>query len=180
MDGVKTRRGESRPAWRSCRKFLRTQNRVFPLCYGCRTSRKKFVMHTLTRLPLILAPLLVGGYVFGARVLVAHAQAQQPLYTPGPPVPTTPGSNVPPPVPTTPGSSVTPPVHEPPSAARTHKRTSVAKPVHHRSRSIVAGQILPYDWRFYWDPRLSCCCCPVWNYPYGPDWLLRRVWPASP
>jgi hypothetical protein len=143
-----------------------------------------------TRFAFTLAQLLVGGYMLCACVLVAHAQAQQPLYTPGPPVPTAPGSNVPPPVPTAPKPSVppvvptapepsvTPPANEHPSAARTHERTSVAKPVHHRGRFIVAGQRLPYDWRIYWDPRLSCCCCPIWN-PYGPDWLLRRVWPAS-
>ena len=184
------RRGGSRRSWRSCRNSQVCKIEVFPLCYACRTSREKFVMDT--RFAFILTQLLVGGYIFGACVLAANAQAQKPLNTPGPPVPTAPGSNVPPPVPTAPESSVpplvptapepnvTPPVNEQASAARTHERTSVAKPVHHRRRSTVAGQTLPYDWRLYWDPRLSCCCCPGWNYPYGPDWLLRRVWPASP
>jgi hypothetical protein len=172
-------------------KFSSTQNRVFPLCYPCRISREKFVMDT--RFAFTLAQLLVGGYMFGACALVAHAQ-----YLPGPPIPTAPGSNVPPPVttapgsnvpspvptapepsvpppvPTAPGSSVTPPVNEPPSAARTHERTSVAKPVHHRRRSIVAGQTLTFSPRHYWDPRLPCCCCPIWSYPYGPDRLLWR------
>jgi hypothetical protein len=140
-----------------------------------------------TRFAFTLAQFLVGGYMFAACVPVAHAQAQQPLHTPGPApepsvppiIPTAPEPSVPPPVPNAPGSSVTSPVNEPRSAARTHQRTAVAKPVHHRGRFIVAGQI-PYDWRLYWDPRLSCCCCPIWNYPYAPDWLLRRVWPASP
>jgi hypothetical protein len=163
-------------------KFSGTQNRVFPLCYACRTSREKFVVDT--RFAFTLAQLLVGGYVFGACALVAHAQAQQPLYVPGPPIPTAPGSNVPPPVPTAPkpsvpppvptapGSSVTPPVNEPPSAARAHERTSVAKPVHHRRRSMVVGQTILFSRRHYWDPR-------PWNYPYDPYWLLRRIWPAG-
>ena len=155
-------------AWRSCRKFSSTQNRVFPLCYACRTSREKFVMDT--RFAFALAQLLVGGYMFGVCVLVAHSQAQQPLYTPGPPVPTAPGSNVPPPVPTAPGSSVTPPVNEPPSAARTHERTSVAKPVHHRGRSIVGARTPPYYWRSYLVPSGALLLfCPVSNYPYDPD-----------
>src|SRR6516164_2745989 len=88
-------------------------------------SREKFVMDT--RFAFTLAQLLVGGYMFGACALVAHAQAQQ----------TAPGSNVPPPVSTAP--ELAPPVNEPPSAARTHERRSVAKPVHHRRRSMVAG-----------------------------------------
>jgi hypothetical protein len=126
---------------------------------------------------------LVGGClaVFGACVLVAHAQAQQPLYTPGPPVPTAPGSNAPPSVPTAPGSSVSPPVptapessappavNEPRSAARTHERTSLAKTVHHRRRSAVAARTPPYYWRSYWDPSGALLFCPVWNYPYDPD-----------
>jgi len=153
-------------------------------------SREKFVMDT--RFAFTLAQLLVGGYMFGACALVAHAQAQQ--TAPGsnvpPPVPTAPGSNVPPPVPTAPGSNVpppvstapelAPPVNEPPSAARTHERRSVAKPVHHRRRSMVAGQTIPFSRRHYWDPRWPyCCCCPIWNYPYDPNWLLRRIWPAG-
>jgi hypothetical protein len=167
-------------------KFSSTQNRVFPPSYACRTSREKFVMSTLTRFAFTLTQLLIGGYMFGC-VLVAHAQAQQP-YIPGPPVPTAPGPSVPPPVPTAPGPSVTPrvptapepnvtpPVNEPPSAARTHERTSVAKPVHHRRRSMVAGQTLTFSPRHYWDPRWPyCCCCPIWNYPYDPNWLFRRT-----
>jgi len=153
-------------------------------------SREKFVMDT--RFAFTLAQLLVGGYMFGACALVAHAQAQQ--TAPGsnvpPPVPTAPGSNVPPPVPTAPGSNVpppvstapelAPPVNEPPSAARTHERRPVAKPVHHRRRSMVAGQTIPFSRRHYWDPRWPyCCCCPIWNYPYDPNWLLRRIWPAG-
>jgi len=158
----------SRPTWRSCRKFSRSQDRIFPLCYACRTSREKFVMHTLTRFPFTLAPLLVG-YMFGACVLAANAQAQKPLYTPGPPVPTAPGSNVPPPVPTAPESSVPLTVNEPRSAARTHERTSVAKRVHHRARPIVAARTPPSYWRSYWDPSGALVFCPTWNYPYDPD-----------
>jgi len=154
-----------------------------------------------TRFAFTLA-LLVGGYMFGACALVAHAQAQQPLHPTGPPIPTAPGSNVPPPVPTAPGSNIpppvstapgsnvpppvstapelAPPVNEPPSAARTHERRPVAKPVHHRRRSMVAGQTIPFSRRHYWDPRWPyCCCCPIWNYPYDPNWLLRRIWPAG-
>jgi len=150
---------------------------VFPLCYACRTSREKFVMHTLTRFALTLARLLVWGYMFAACVLAANAQAQKPL-TPGPPVPTAPGSNVPPPVPTAP-ESVPPTANEPTSTGRTHERTSVAKTVHHRGRSVVAAQTLPISWRRYWDPRLPCC--PIWDYPYGPDrwqwwWVEGRPW----
>jgi len=33
---------------------------AFPLCYACRTSREKFVMHTLTKFGFTLAQLLVG------------------------------------------------------------------------------------------------------------------------
>jgi hypothetical protein len=154
--------------------------RPFPLCYACRTSREKFVMDT--RFAFTLAQLLVGGYMFGACVLVAHAQAQQPLYTPGPPVPTAPGSNVPPPVPTAPGSNVPPPVptahgssapppvNEQRSAARTHERTSVAKTVHHRRRSTVAARTPPYYSLSYLGPSGALLLfCPVWNYPYDPD-----------
>jgi len=131
------------------------------------------------RFAFTLAQLLVGGYMFGA-CLVVHAQAQQPLYTPGPRAPTAPGSSVPPPVPTAPsvpptvptvpGSSVPPPANEQRSAPRTHKRTSVAKTVHHRGRSIVAARTPPYYWRIsYWDPSGALLFCPVWNYPYDPD-----------
>ena len=131
-----------------------------------------------TRFAFTLAQLLVGGYMFGACALVAHAQAQQPLHPSGPPIPTAPGSNVPPPVSTAP--ELAPPVNEPPSAARTHERRSVAKPVHQRRRSMVAGQTIPFSRRHYWDPRWPyCCCCPIWNYPYDPNWLLRRIWPAG-
>jgi hypothetical protein len=134
-----------------------------------------------TRFAFTLAQLLVGGYLFAACVLVAHAQTQQPLYTPGPTVPTAPGSNVPPPVttapkpnvpppvPTAPEPSVMPPVNEPPSAARTHKRTSAAKRVHHRGRSIVAAPTPPEYWRSYWNPSGAIVFCPVWNCPYDPD-----------
>jgi hypothetical protein len=137
-------------------------------------------------LTIFASTLLMGGFMFGACVLVAHAQAQQPLYTPGPAIPTAPGPSAPPSVPTAPGPSVppsvptapetnvTPPVNEPPSAARRHERTSVAKPVHHRRRSIVAGQTLTFSPRHYWDPRLPCCCCSIWSYPYGPDSLVWR------
>ena len=127
-------------------------------------------MHTLTRLALTLAQLLVWGYMFGACVLAANAQAQKPLYTPGPPVPTAPGASVPPPMPTAPGSSVTPTANEPVSAGRTHKRKSVAKTVHHRGRSIVAARTPPYYWRSYLVPSGALLLfCPVWNYPYDPD-----------
>jgi hypothetical protein len=145
--------------------------------------KEKFVMHTLPRFALTLAQFLVWGYVFGACVLAANAQAQKPLYTPGPPVPTAPGSNVPPPVPTAPGSSVPPPVptvpesgvpptaNETASASRTHKRKSVAKTLHHRGRSFIAAETPPYYWRGYGDPSgaFQLVFCPVWNYPYDPD-----------
>jgi hypothetical protein len=151
-------------------------------------------MHTLTRFVFRLAQLLVGGYIFGACILVAHAQAQQEVVPPPPPpaqpapVSNPPSPNAaspnaaPQPAPVSPaapsadpGSGVTSPVNEPSSAARTHKR----KTVHHRGRSIIAGQTLPYDWRHYWDPRPPCC--PVWDYPYGPDrwqwwWVEGRPW----
>jgi hypothetical protein len=161
------------------------------LCYACRTSREKFVMHTLTRFALTLAQLLVGGYMFGACVLVAHAQAQQqvvplpppPAAPPSPPVANPPGPNaVPQPAPVSPpapsaapGPSVTSPVNEPRSAAHTHER----KTVHHRTRSIVTNQTPPYGWRHYWDPRPPVC--PVWDYPYGSDrwqwwWVEARPW----
>jgi hypothetical protein len=154
------RRGSLRTlrSWRNSR----VPKRRFPLCYACRTSKEKSVMDT--RFAFSLALLLAGRCMFGC-VSVAHAQAQQPLYTPGPPVPTAPGS------------SVTSPENEPPSAARTHKRTAVAKPVHHRGRSMVAGRTLPFYWRIYWDPRLPCCCCPIWNASgpdYGGGWLMSR------
>jgi hypothetical protein len=154
---------------RSCRKFSSSQNRVFALCYACWTSREKLVMET--RFAFTLARLLVGGYMLGACVLVTHALAQQPVYTPGPPVPTAPGSNVPPPIPTAPESSITPPVNEPPSAARTHERRSVAKRVHRRGRSIfVAARTPPYYVRSYLDPSGALLLfCPVWNHPYDPD-----------
>jgi hypothetical protein len=145
--------------------------------------KEKFVMHTLPRFALTLAQFLVWGYVFGACVLAANAQAQKPLYTPGPPVPTAPGSNVPPPVPTAPGSSVPPPVptvpesgvpptaNETASASRTHKRKSVAKALHHRGRSFIAAETPPYYWRGYGDSSgaFQLVFCPVWNYPYDPD-----------
>ena len=167
------------------------------LCYICRTSREKFVMRALTRFAFTLAQLLMGGYMFGACILVADAQAQQPLYTPGPTVPTAPGPSAPPsvptaprpsvspPVPTAPGPSVPPPaptapeltspVNKPPSAARRHERTSVAKPVHHRGRSIVARDNGAFSPRhYYWDHPLPCYCCSIWSYPYGSDGLLCR------
>jgi hypothetical protein len=168
-------------------EFSDSQNRVF-LCVMLVGLRGKLIMDT--RFAFTLTLLLAGEYMFGC-IAVAYAQAQQPLYTPGPPVPTAPGSNVPPPVPNAapgstvpppvpsaaPESSVTSPVNEPRTAARTHKRTAVAKPVHHRGRSVVAGRTLPFYWRVYWDPRLPCCCCPIWN-AYGPDygagWLMSR------
>jgi hypothetical protein len=142
---------------------------IFPLCYACRTSTGKFVMRALTRFAFTSAQLLVGGYMFGVCILVAHAQAPKPLYTPGPPVPTAPGSNVPPPVPTTPESSSPPTENEPRSAARTHERTSVAKRVHRRGRPIVAARTPPSYWRSYWDPSGALVFCPVWNYPYEAD-----------
>jgi hypothetical protein len=143
------------------------------LCYTCGISGEKFVMRALTIIAFTLAQLLIGGYMFGAG-LVAHAQAQQPLYTPGPTIPTAPGPSAPPSVPTAPETNVTPPVNEPPSAARRHERTSIARPVHHRGRSIVAGQTLTFSPRHYWDPRLPCCCCSILSYPYGPDSLVWR------
>src|SRR5262249_41375128 len=120
-------------------------------------------MRALTRFAFTLAQLLMGGYMFGACILVADAQAQQPLYTPGPTVPTAPGPSAPPPVPTAP--ELTSPVNEPPSAARRHERTSIAKPVHHRGRSIVARDNGAFSPRhYYWDHRLPCYCCSIWSY----------------
>ena len=161
---------------RSRRKFSSTQNRVFPLCYACRTPREKFVMRTLTRFAFTLAQPLVWGYMFGACVLVANAQVPKPLYTPGPPVPTAPGSRAPPPVPTAPESSVPPAANEPaanePAAAgRTHERKSIAKTIHHRGRFIVVARTPPpYYWRSYLDPSGALLVfCPAWIYPYDPD-----------
>jgi hypothetical protein len=165
------------------------KTKVFPLCYATWTLKEKSVMHA-TRFAFTSTQLLVGGYMFGACILVAHAQAQQQV-APPPPSPTAPVINppspngaAPQPAPVSPaapneapGSGVTSPVNEPGSAARTHERKSVAKPVHHRGRSTVAGRTLPFYWRLYWDPRVPCCCCPIWN-PYGPDygggWLMSR------
>ena len=138
-----------------------------------------------TRFAFTLARLLVGGYVFGACVLVADAQAQQQQVVPPPPPPAapppvsnppSPNGTAPQPPPVSPAapsaapSSVTSPVNEPRSAARTHERTSVAKTVHHRGRSIVAARTPAYYWRSYWDPSGALLLfCPVWNYPYDPD-----------
>ena len=149
-------------------------------------------MHTLTRFAFTPARLLVGGYVFGACVLAAHAQAQHQVVPP-PPTPTAPVSNPPSPnavpqpapvspvapSPTTPGSSVAPPANESTPAEHIHERTSHAKRAHRRGRSIMAGQTIPFSRRRYWDPRPPSC--PVWDFPYGPDrwqwwWVEGRPW----
>jgi hypothetical protein len=128
-------------------------------------------MHTLPRFVVTLTQLLAWGYVFGACVLAANAQAQKPLYTPGPPVPTAPASSVPPPVPTAPESGVPPTANKTASTSRTHKRKSVAKTLHRRGRSLIAAETPPYYWRGYRDPSgaFLLVYCPVWNYPYEAD-----------
>ena len=164
-----------------------TQARLFPLRYTRWTSREKLVMHTLTRFTFTLAQLLVSGYMFGAWVPVAHGQVQQQVAPSPPPAapvtnPPSPNGAVPQLAPVSPeapsaavGSNIASP--EARSAARTHKRKSVAKMVRHRGRSMVAGWTPSFYWRRYWDPRVPCYCWPIWN-PYGPDygggWLMSR------
>ena len=115
-----------------------------------------------------LAQLLVGGWVavFGACVLIKHAEAQfavppppPPVFNPSPPNTTVPQPSYTPSTPSTvpessvpestvPGPDVTSPVDErPPSTtARSGRRTSVAKTrsVHHHHRGRFAGPTLGY------------------------------------
>jgi hypothetical protein len=147
---------------------------------------------------IALAQLLVGGcaVVFCACVLIEHAHAQ-PGFVPQPPPPPPPVFNPSPPnttVPqpsykpispetpsTVPGSEVTSPevtspVNEPlpRTAARSHRRTSVARTrsLHHRGRSIVAAP--PY----YRGRSIVAGPTPPYYYspyaPYGCAW--RRGW----
>jgi len=130
---------------------------------------------------MALAQLLVGGCVavFDACVLIKHAQAQfavppppPPVFNPSPPNTTVPQPSYTPLSPTTPSETpsavpepeVTSPANEnlPPTAARSHRRTSVAetRSVHHRGRSIVAGPTPPYYFSIY--------------APYGCGW--QRAW----
>jgi hypothetical protein len=128
--------------------------------------------------PLLLVS--ICAIVFGACVLIGHAQAQYvPPPTPLPPPVFNPSSpyTVPQPkytpiTPTTPsavpGYVVTPPVNErlPRTAARSHRRTSVAKTrsAHHRARSVVVRPA-PQSYSYYYSP---------FGYDYGCAW--RRGW----
>ena len=137
---------------------------------------------------MALAQLLVGGCaaVFGACVLIEHAQAQfavppspPPVFNPSPPNTTVPQpsyKSISPTIPSAgPGSEATSPVNEePPSTtARSHRRTSVAErrsvyhgyrsivgPTYYGGRSIVAGPTPPYYYSVY--------------APYGCAW--QRAW----
>ena len=156
---------------------------------------------------IALAQPLAGGcaVVFGACVLIQHAQAQQQVAPPPPP----PAPPPPPPVfnpspsnttvpqpsyksisPTTPGvvpgSEVTSPVNEePPSTTARSGRTSVADTRsvhhhHHRGRSVVAGHCGYYGCvRFYpWGYYASARWFPGY-YDYAPGQLGRgrpRYW----
>jgi len=136
-----------------------------------------------------LAQLLVGGCVavFGACVVIEHAQAQQFVPPPPPPAPPPPAPVFNPPSPNrtvpqpayTPVSPSTPsaapginapsPVTENPprSATRSHERTAAAKrrAVHHRGhRSIVVGPGRE-SYSFHYPP---------FAYDYGCAW--RRAW----
>ena len=135
---------------------------------------------------IALAQLLGVGcaVVFGACLLIEHAQAQfvppapppappppAPVFNPSPSNTTVPQPNYKPISPSTPSAvpedEATSPGNEdlPRTAARTHRRTTVAKTVHHRGpyyqgRSIVAGPTPPYYYSSY--------------APYGCAW--RRGW----
>ena len=133
---------------------------------------------------ITLDQILLSGcaIMFGACILIEHAQAQ-PGYVPPPtPLPppvfnpsspyTVPQPSYRPITPTTPstvpGYVVTAPVKErlPHAAARSHRRTAVAKtrPIHHRGRSAV-GRPAPESYSDYYSP---------FGYDYGCAW--RRGW----
>jgi hypothetical protein len=133
---------------------------------------------------ITLDQILLGGcaIVFGACILVKHAQAQPgyvPPPTPLPPPVFNPSSpyTVPQPAyrpitPTTPstvpGNVVTAPVKErlPHAAARSHRQPGVAKTrlVHHRGRSVVVRPA-PASYSYYHAP---------FGYGYGCAW--QRGW----
>src|SRR5215470_3224835 len=130
------------------------------------------------------AQLLIVGcaVMFGACVLIEHAQAQAQYVPPPTPLPppvfnpsspyTVPQPSYRPVTPTTPstgpGYVVTSPTNErlPHTAARSHRRTSVAntRPVHRRSRSVVA-RATPESYSYYYPP---------FGYGYGCAW--QRGW----
>ena len=129
------------------------------------------------------AQLLVRGcaVVFGACVLIEHAQAQQFVPPPTPPPPpvfnpsspnTLPQPRYTPLSPATPsvvpGNRVTSPPNGrlPRTATRSHRRTSVAKThsVHRRGRSMVVGPI-PESYSYHYSS---------FGYGYGCAW--RRTW----
>ena len=143
----------------------------------------------------IFSRCLVVGYATLIAGVLNLAQAQQqfvppppppapppppPVFNPSPSNTTVPQPSYKPISPTTPSavpeSSVTSPVNErlPHSAARTHERTSVAKTVHHRGRSIVAGPTPPH----YRGRSIVAGPTPPYYYspyaPYGCAW--RRGW----
>ena len=133
---------------------------------------------------ITLDRILLSGcaIVFGACILIKHAQAQPgyvPPPTPLPPPVFNPSSpyTVPQPAyrpitPTTPstvpGNVVTVPTNEglPQTAARSQRRTSVAtaRPVRHRGRSAVVRQA-PASYSYYYAPL---------GYGYGCAW--QRGW----
>jgi hypothetical protein len=131
---------------------------------------------------IALAQLLVGGWVvvFGACILIKHAQAQFVNSPPPPPPPvfnpsspnTVPQPSYTPLSPATPsvvpGYSVASPVNgrQQRAATRSHQRTSVAKTrsVRHRGRSIVVRPI-PESYSYYYSS---------FGYGYGCAW--RRAW----
>jgi hypothetical protein len=150
---------------------------------------------------IALAPVLGVGcaIVLCGCLLIEHAKAQQ-QFVPPPPPPAPPppapvfnpspsNTTVPQPSyktisPTTPSAvpedEVTSPVNEdlPPTAARAHKRTSVAKTVHHRGptiyyrrRSIIAGPTPPY----YYSPYAPYGC--AWRRGWDGEWF--RTSPCS-
>jgi hypothetical protein len=144
-----------------------------------------------TRRPkrIALAQVLVGGCAVVFGVLIDHAQAQfavppppPPVFNPSPPNTTVPQPSYQPVSPTTPGAvpdnEVTLPVNEslPRTAARSHRRTSVAKTVRHRGpyyrgRSIVAGPTPPY----YYSPFAPYGC--AWQRGWDGEWY--RTSPCS-
>jgi hypothetical protein len=148
---------------------------------GNRISPSKETTMPTRRIERItLAQLLVSGCVFGACVLIEQARAQYvPPPTPLPPPVFNPSSpyTVPQPsyrpiAPATPsavpGYVVTSPVNGrlPRTAARSHRRTSVAKTrsAHHRARSVIVRPG-PESYSSYYSP---------FGYGYGCAW--RRGW----
>ena len=147
-------------------------------------------MPTVRNKRIALAQLFVVGcaVVFGAAVPAEHAQAQAQQFVPPPPppVPAPPPPVFNPPSPNrivpqpsytpvspatpsaAPGYDITSPVDGrlPPPATRSHERTTAAKTVRHRGRSVVARATpRPYSSSYYY---------PAFDYDYGCAW--RRAW----